>query len=164
MFRSVTPDPFVGHWYEYHVSRSDGQRILVAGILYIRRSTSGQYRARYDHEDVPGFEPSSRRYVGTGRVLEDHLTLDLSGVSHGESLHYQFSRRLASNRGATTGIWVGFDQDHRPAAAPALICRQRQSASIVDVELGFSDLIMVPRPTRCTLDPKATNLEQEEQS
>ena len=157
--RRFKKDQYTSEWYEYHWSFRGNKKTLCPAKLVIRHGLLVPYAVRFSHVSSTG-TPSVLQYKGTMRLEERDVVIELSAITHTETLTYRFPKWIPSASDRLVGLWMSFDHTGAPAAGGTLLSR----TSLTDLEaskylhdgLAGSDGFLRVNPSFDTQDETAS--------
>jgi hypothetical protein len=155
LYRRARPSDLCGTWFEYNLSRRDGDFIVVEETWRVRPSLLHQLAF---HAVGDGYS-----YGGHLTPEKHHLLAQYTGKKHEESVYCRFEQPATSGGQELLGLWVGVDFDNQLVAGPQLLSRVRLSGDEPRVRLhrmartsDAAPVLGVRRPRRAAVPKPST--------
>ncbi|WP_109506958.1 hypothetical protein [Nocardioides speluncae] len=115
VYRRMRKNDLCGTWYEYNLSRRDGDMIVVREVWQVSPSLRHELH----------FTAVGEGYAYSGSMTKErhHLVADYRGKGHEESVYCRFELPATTGARQMLGLWVGFDFDNNLVAGPQILSR-----------------------------------------
>lgn len=115
VYRRLRKGDLSGTWYEYNLSRRDGNVIVVRELWEVSPSLRREL----------AFTAVGEGYAYSGSLTKErhHLVADYRGKGHEESVYCRFELPATTGARQMLGLWVGFDFDNNLVAGPQILSR-----------------------------------------
>jgi hypothetical protein len=137
-YRRKRGDDLCGKWYEYNLSRREGELYVAREVWTIKASLA----------EPLAFEARGEGYVYKGKLRKErnHLLAEYSADGHEESVYCRLQRPAVAGASHLIGLWVGFDFDNELFAGPQLLSRKELDDAALDQYLHKAATVLGDAP------------------